>query len=87
MTDPSLVNLARATGKDPEELGHMLTCAVCRPERRCDDNPALIAAAIAAYRGGAAAPEEAEDTSDRPRRDRHVSSELFPTDRDPRKKS
>jgi len=48
---PSLDNLARATGRDPDELAHLLVCNVCTPGHQCDENPALVRAAIAAYRG------------------------------------
>ena len=49
--EPSLTNLARATGRDPDELAHLLVCNVCTPGHQCDENPALVRAAIAAYRG------------------------------------
>lgn len=52
MPEPSIQNLARATGRDADELAHLLVCGVCTPVAQCDENPALIRAALAAYRGG-----------------------------------
>lgn len=61
MPDLSLENLARATGKQADELAHMLGCTACTPSFQCDTNPALVRAALAAYRGRPApadAPEQ-----------------------------
>lgn len=49
--EPSLANLARATGRPVDEVAHLLACTACSPTSQCDENPTLLRAALAAYRG------------------------------------
>lgn len=60
-----LRNVARATGLELDEVVHLLECGSCvLPSNRCDSNPALVRAALAAYRGRAL-PSEASAVSSR----------------------